>query len=300
MSEAREITDGQYCEVSPGITLHYASCGERGRPLMLFLHGFPEFWRAWQDVLPLMGDRWYAVAPDLRGFNLSSRPPEVAAYKAPLLVADVAALIERLGYEKAVVVAHDWGGAVGWALAIARPERVERLVILNSPHPLTFQRALANDPEQQAASRYMNWLRTPGAEAALAENDFARMERFLVGAAGARWFAGETRDAYRRAWGQPGALTGGCNYYRVSPLYPPTDDDPGAARLSLREEDFVVRVPTLVLWGDQDTALRPILLEGLERMVPRLTIERFPDASHWLAHEQPQRVAQAIRRFCGH
>jgi pimeloyl-ACP methyl ester carboxylesterase len=293
------ITEGQYCEVSPGIRLHYASCGQPGRPLVLFLHGFPEYWGAWRDLLPLIGDEFYAVAPDLRGFNLSTKPAEVAAYKVPHLIADVVGLVAALGYRRTVLVAHDWGGAVGWAVAIARPDLVERLVILNAPHAVPFQRALASDPEQQAASLYMNWLRTPGAEAALAADGFARLEAFFRKVGPADWFAGATRDDYHRAWGQPGALTGGCNYYRASPLYPPTRDDPGAAKLSLREDDFTVRVPTLVIWGERDQALRPVLLDGLDRVVPDLRIERLPQATHWLVHEQPRAIAASIRRFCG-
>jgi len=291
------VSDGQRVEVAPGITLHYASCGRRGAPLMLFLHGFPEFWYCWKDLMPAFADRWFAVAPDLRGFNLSSKPAEVAAYRAPALIGDVEGLIRALGYERAVVVAHDWGGALAWSLAIARPALVEKLVILNAPHPVPFQRALASDPEQQRASQYMNWLRRPGAEGPLAENDFQRLEVFFVGMGGAEWFRGEVRAAYHRAWGQPGALTGGCNYYRASPLYPPAGDDPGAARLALREEDFVVRVPTLVVWAERDTALRPVLLDGLERLVPDLRIERLPDATHWLVHEQPEAIVASIRRF---
>ncbi len=291
------VVDGQFREVGAGIRLHYASCGDAGRPLMLFVHGFPEFWRAWELVLPHFGDRWHAVAPDLRGFNLSSKPSEVAAYKPAVLVADLVGLIEALGHRSAVVVGHDWGGALAWSLAIARPDLVERLVILNAPHPVPFARALAGDPEQQNASRYMNWLRKPGAEGPLAEDDFARLDTFFLSMGGQRWFSGETRDAYHRAWSQPGALTGGLNYYRASPLYPPIDGDPGAARLDLREEDFVVRVPTLVIWGDADIALRPILLEGLDRVVPDMRIERLAGATHWLAHEQPEAIAAMIRRF---
>ena len=291
------IRTGQYADVAPGIRLHYASCGEPGRPLMLFLHGFPEYWGAWRDVLPRIGDRWYAVAPDQRGYNLSSCPEDAAAYKAPKLVADLVAFIEALGYRRCVLVAHDWGGAIGWALAIARPDLVSRLVILNAPHPVPFARALAGDPEQQAASRYMNWLRKPGSDEALRRDGFELMEKFFLGMGGAPWFAGETRAAYHEAWGRPGALRGGTNWYRASPLYPPEGEDPGAARLSLREQDFTVRVPTLVIWGEQDQALRPVLLEGLERVVPDLRVVRVPEATHWIAHEQPQRVADEILKF---
>lgn len=175
------IRTGRFVEVQPGIRLHCAETGTPGAPLMLFLHGFPEFWYAWKDVLPAFADRWHAVAPDLRGFNLSSKPDEVKAYRADRLVADFDGLIRALGHERAVVVAHDWGGAAAWAFAIAKPERVSKLVILNAPHPVPFARLLGHDPAQQAASAYMNWLRRPGVEEALARDDFALFDRFFVG-----------------------------------------------------------------------------------------------------------------------
>jgi pimeloyl-ACP methyl ester carboxylesterase len=296
---APSIRTGRFVEVQPGVRLHCAEVGTPGAPLMLFLHGFPEFWYAWKDVLPAFADRWHAVAPDLRGFNLSDKPGDVKAYRADRLVADFDGLIRALGHERAVVVAHDWGGAAAWAFAIAKPERVSKLVILNAPHPVPFARLLAHDPAQQAASAYMNWLRKPGSEDALAKDDFALFDRFFVGVSPAPWFDAATRAAYHAAWGQPGAVTGGVNYYRASPLYPPIGDDPGAGRLNLDPKDFAVRVPTLVIWGDRDQALLPALLDGLETMVPALTVQRLPDCSHWLAHEAPERVAALIRGFVG-
>jgi epoxide hydrolase 4 len=293
------IETGHFVEVQPGIRLHTARCGDPDAPLLLCLHGFPESWMAWRDVLWRLAADRYAVAPDLRGFNLSSAPPEPSAYRVGELIRDLDGLIAALGRERIDLVGHDWGGALAWTYAVARPERVRRLVILNAPHPVPFARMLAGDPAQQAASRYMNWLRRPGSEAALAENDFARLDQFFLASGGAGWFDAETRDAYHRAWSQPGALTGGVNYYRASPLYPPTDADPGAARLNLDPADFVVRAPTLVVWGEQDRALLPGLLDGLEEVVPDLRIERLPEATHWLLHEQPERIAASIRSFLG-
>ena len=295
--DARTLRTGRFVEVRDGIRLHCAEAGTPGAPLMLFLHGFPEFWAAWKDVLPAFADRWHAVAPDLRGFNLSSKPADVRAYRAPEIVADLEGLITALGHEHAVVVAHDWGGAVAWAFATAHPRRVSKLVILNAPHPVPFARLLADDPAQQAASAYMNWLRRPGSEVALAQDDFALFDRFFLGESPPSWYDDATRAAYHAAWAQPGAVAGGVAYYRASPLYPPTGDDPGARRLTLDPDDFVVRVPTLVLWGERDRALLPSLLDGLDRVVPDLRIVRLPECSHWLAHEAPQRVAAEIRAF---
>jgi len=279
------------------VRLHCAEAGTEGAPLMLFIHGFPEFWYSWKDVLPEFADRRHAVAPDLRGFNLSSKPADVRAYRASALVADLDGLVRGLGHERAIVVAHDWGGAAAWAFASAHPERVEKLVILNAPHPVPFARLLASDPAQQKASQYMNWLRKPGSEGALAADDFALFDRFFVGPYAAPWFDAATRAAYHEAWSQPGAVTGGVNYYRASPLYPPTDGDPGAAKLALDPKDFAVRVPTLVIWGEKDQALLPTLLDGLEELVPDLRIERLPECGHWLVHEAPDVVVAKIRAF---
>lgn len=293
------IATGQFAELPNGITLHYASCGEPGRPLLLCLHGFPEYWGAWEDVLPAWGAGYYAVAPDLRGFNLSSRPDDVAAYRTREIVGDLLHLIQGLGYERATVVGHDWGGAAAWALAIARPDLVERLVVLNSPHPIPFARALANDPAQQAASAYMNRLRAPGAESRLAEDDFRRLEAFFLGMQRPEtpWFTPQRRARYREVWAR--GLSGGLNYYRASPLYPPSGADPGARALRLDPTQFIVRVPTLVLWGMRDTALLPPLLDGLAELVPELTIERLANATHWLVHEEPAFIANRVLDFVG-
>jgi epoxide hydrolase 4 len=293
------ITDGQYADLGNGIRLHYASCGDRNRPLALFLHGFPEFWGAWEELLPSFAGTHYAVAPDLRGFNLSSQPAEVAAYRAREIVGDLERFVARLGHDRAVVVAHDWGGAVAWQWAVARPERVSRLVILNSPHPVLFARELVSSPAQQQASAYMNWLRAPGAEGALAQDDFARLDDFFLRMqrTDAPWYTTERRARYHAVWAR--GLTGGLNYYRASPLYPPTDDDPRPLALQLKPEDFRVRVPTQVIWGEADTALPVTLLDGLTELVGDLAVHRLPRATHWLAHEEPGEVARLIHDFIG-
>ncbi len=182
---------------------------------------------------------------------------------------------------------------------IAHPQRIERLVSLNSPHPIPFWRDLASDPVQQAASAYMNWLRAPGAEQGLAKHDYQALEGFFLGMQRPdhAWYTPERAARYREAWAR--GLTGGINYYRASPLHPPTASEPGPTALTLDPAQFRVRVPTLVLWGGADTALPPRLLEGLSELVDDLTIERLPDATHWLAHEEPERIAAAIHAFCG-
>ncbi|MGH8766323.1 MAG: alpha/beta fold hydrolase [Burkholderiales bacterium] len=277
---------------SGGVRLHCAVAGEAGRPLMLFLHGFPEFWAAWRGPMEYFAARgWLCVAPDLRGYNLSDKPAEVEAYKAKHLVADVLAVGAHYSNDKFVLVAHDWGGAVAWAVAISHPQRLKRLVMINSPHPYVFWRELSNNPAQQKASEYMNVFRLPKAERVLSENGHARLLAAFM----------HLDEGWRKelvaAWSQPGALTGGLNYYRASPLYPPTADDAGAKKFQFRPEDFMVRVPTLVLWGERDTALLPGCVEGLEQCVPDLRIVRVPDASHWIVHEKLELVCREIEAF---
>ncbi|HXZ92995.1 MAG TPA: alpha/beta hydrolase [Burkholderiales bacterium] len=275
-----------------GIRLHVARAGEG--PLMLFLHGFPEYWAMWRPFLEHFGARGRcAVAPDMRGYNLSDKPAEVEAYKAKHLIADVLALAAHYTREPFVLVAHDWGGAVAWGVALAHPERLARLVMINSPHPYVFWRELTRNPAQQKASEYMLLFRSAKAERVLSENGYAR----LLGAFSD--LEPQARAALVEAWSRPGALTGGLNYYRASALYPPSPEDPGAARLTLEAKDFVVRVPTLVVWGERDTALLPGCLEGLSEVVPDLKLVRVPEATHWVAREKTALVIEEIESWMG-
>ena len=337
------MIDTWIAELPHGMRLSCRSAGERGRPVLMFLHGFPEAAFAWDELLahfaaPEHGG-FRCVAPNLRGYEQSSRPADVSAYHAKHLAQDIAALIAaECGPQGQLValIAHDWGGAVAWNLAAARPELMQRLVIVNSPHPQTFWRELRQNPAQQAASAYMNFLVRPDAEALLAENDFARLWPFfdLMGASGAAaqqqaaaalsddaigpgdaaqalalpdgagWMTDALRAQYRAVWtgdgSRPGAgLTGGLNYYRVSPLRPAREGDAAAAGVELPPEAFTVKLPTLVLWAMQDSALLPELLSGLQRWVPQMQLERIERATHWVVHEQPARVAASIQRFLG-
>jgi pimeloyl-ACP methyl ester carboxylesterase len=292
------IRTGNYAELGNGIRLHYASVGEPGEQPILFLHGFPEYWGAWEDLLPHFANGWHAVAPDLRGFNLSSQPVEVSAYRVRELIDDFERFCDRLGWSRPTVVAHDWGGAAAWQWAIAHPERIRRLAMLNCPHPVPFARDLASDPAQQQASAYMNWLRAPGAESVLVKDDCRALESFFLGMQRPNrpWYTPERAARYREVWAR--GLTGGLNYYRASPLYPRAGaGDPPLP--TLEPEHFRVRVPTLVLWGGADRALPPRLLDGLGELVDDLTIESLPEATHWLAHEEPERIAAAIQSWCG-
>ena len=275
-----------------GVGLHCAVAGVADRPLMLFLHGFPEFWGAWREPLGHFAARgWLAAAPDLRGYNLSDKPEGVDAYKVKHLIADVLTLAAHYSKRKFVLVGHDWGGAVAWSVAIGHPERLARLVMINSPHPYLFWRELSNNPAQQKASEYMVLFRMPKAERVLSENGHARL-RGAFGHLEEDW-----QKELVEAWSQPGALTGGLNYYRASPLYPPSPGDPGAQKLQLDPRQFMVRVPTLVLWGERDTALLTGCLDGLGQCVPDLKLVRVPDASHWIVHEKPALVCSEMEGF---
>jgi len=285
-----------------GIRLHCVAEGAADAPLMLFIHGFPEFWYAWHGQLEEFGRDHRAVAFDLRGHNLSDKPEGVDAYRVKPLLQDLKQLIEHLQTGKTdkscIVVAHDWGGAIAWTFAAAFPQYVKKLVIINAPHTVPFARALASDPAQQEASNYMLLLRHPKAERVLQAGNYERLlKMFSRTADGHCALTDEEIPLYREAWSQPGALTCALNLYRASPLYPPTADDPGAAALKLDPVALAVHVPTLVIWGEADTALGTVLLDGLEDLVPDLRIRRIPAGSHWVIHEQPQKVSAAIREF---
>jgi pimeloyl-ACP methyl ester carboxylesterase len=280
------------------VRLHYVSVGQG--PLILFVHGFPEFWGEWEEQLIEFSNDHQAVALDMRGYNLSSKPADTKDYVIGELVQDIKALVRHLGHQRMILVAHDWGGAVAWSFANSHPEMLESLVIINSPHPGAFARELLNNPKQQEASAYMLEFRKPEAEAILAEDSYAKLVE-AVFKFGSRWeFTEDVRKKYIAAWEQPGALTGGLNYYRVSPLYPPASEV-DRTRIQgiadLPREIFSVSVPTLVIWGEADTALLPALLDGLDQYVEDLTIKRIPDGSHWVVHEQPEKVNNLIRDF---
>jgi epoxide hydrolase 4 len=274
-----------------GITLSCRANAEvPGLPRAILLHGFPEAAFVWDEVMQRLDGRVQCVAPNLRGYERSSAPVEIEAYRAKHLVADIVALIAHLGAPIDLLVAHDWGGAVAWNLAALKPELMRRLLIINSPHPATFLRELRDNPAQQTASAYMNFLCRPDAAALLAENDFARLWPFFENMGGRAWLDEATRERYREVWRH--GLDGALNYYRASPLRPPQSASDAIHTLALPPEMTTVRVPTTVLWGDADDALPPPLLDGLEAFVPDLDLKRVAGASHWLVHEQPERVAE--------
>jgi len=288
-----------------GITLNCRASGRTGAPVLVFLHGFPEAAFIWDELLEHFSERYRCVAPNLRGFGTSSSPTETEAYRVKHLVADLEALISQVGCGPIeALVAHDWGGAVAWTLAALRPHLIKRLVIVNSPHPAAFLRELQHSPAQQAASSYMNFLCRPDAEQLLAADDYARMWPMFtnMGAAdpnrvGGAWLTDPVRDQYREVWNA--GLTGGCNYYRASPLRPPTADDSSVMKIEFAPEFVTVKVPTLVIWAEDDIALPIALIDGLDAFVPTMRLVRVPGATHWIIHERPGFIAAEIEQHLG-
>ena len=290
------MEEHRYADVN-GVRLHYVTAGEG--PLILFVHGFPEFWYAWRAQLAHFAADHQAVAFDMRGHNLSSKPPAVSDYAIHHLVSDIGGLADHLGHRRFVLVGHDWGGAVAWAFAIRHPDRLHRLVIVNAPHPAVFARELRDNPAQQKASEYMLAFRSARGEELLSANHYAVLVQAVLGPGLAKGYVTEAdRDAYLRAWSEPGALTGGLNYYRAAGVGPPSREGaPASGTLGVLDGATVVSVPTLVIWGEQDTALLVGNLEGLDRYVPKLTVRRIPDGSHWVIHEQPGRINALIEEY---
>jgi pimeloyl-ACP methyl ester carboxylesterase len=278
------------------IRMHYVTEGTSGS-LLLFAHGFPEFWYEWRRQLAEFGRDHLAAAPDLRGYNLTSKPERLDRYRVKYLIDDLRALAAHLTApdQKFTLIAHDWGGAVAWAFAIAHPELLERLIIINAPHPGVFARELHSNPDQQAASQYMRMFCTAEAEDILSRDNYQALADALFKHVN---FDEADQAAYIEAWSQPGALTGGLNYYRAARLLPPAPGTPlPKTPLELDVRSLTVRVPTLVIWGDRDRALLPGNLEGLDQFVPDLTIRRIPEANHWVIHQKPDVVNGYIREF---
>ena len=266
------------------VRLHWVEAGEG--PLVVLLHGFPEFWWEWRWQIPALAAAGFrVVAPDMRGYNLSEKPERVAAYRVERLVDDVAGLVRHLGAEKAHVVGHDWGGVVAWWMAMLAPERVDRLAILNAPHPRAFARELMT-PDQMLRSWYAAAFQLPIIpEAAFRANDFALLERvFRAESVRPGAFSDQDIQRYREAAARPGAIKAMINYYRA------------AARYSAPRTRGIPH-PTLLIWGDRDTALTVRLTHGLERWVPNIRVEHVPEASHWVNEEFPDRVNELLLGF---
>lgn len=305
MHDTRQLNViSQYFDVN-GIKLHAVTQDPVDKPYkatVVLLHGFPEFWYCWKNQIPVLGEHYNLIAPDMRGYNLSDKPAGVENYRMKHLVQDLLDLLQIIVAPKVTLVAHDWGGAVAWAFAAAHPERLEKLVILNSPHPSTFARELMRNPKQQESTQYMNLLRSERAEELLARNDFEILRKMMFNTmVHPENLTPEDRRAYMKAWSQPGAITGMVNWYRAMPMAPPDlrkgETQPQSATGSTKIPEVKIDVPTLVIWGMKDQALIPALLDGLEDYVAKLKIVRVDDASHWITHDAPDVVNRALLEF---
>lgn len=292
MTEFRKIA------LPTGVTLNVALDGPADAPPVILLHGFPESHRTWRAIAPLLRGRFRLIMPDQRGFAGSDRPQEVDAYKTDKVVADLFALADVLGIERFALVGHDWGGAVAWAAAIRGDARLERLAIINAPHPVIFQKSLIESAEQRAASQYMNAFRVPGFERGVEAMGFDTFfDKSFRSHVDLATIPAEERAQYISEWSQPGALTAMLNWYRASAIVVP----PPAVTVPI--PDWVlgafptVGIPVRVIWGMDDKALLPLQLDGLERLIEQLEIVRLPAVGHFAPWQAPEQVAAALGPF---
>ena len=284
--------------LSTGVTLNVAVGGPPDAEPILFLHGFPESHRTWRHQLRDLSRDHKVVAPDQRGFAGSDKPDGVENYETDRIVADAIALADTLGLESFTLVGHDWGGAVAWLAALAHPDRVRRLVIVNAPHPLIFQKSLIEDAAQRAASQYIRAFRSPAMEAGIAAMGLgAFLEKGLLAHAESSKLEPEERQAYLDDWSREGALTAMLNWYRASRIEVPAIGEDAAAPLWTRAPFPHLGMPTLVVWGLRDKALLPVQLEGLHGLVDDLRIVTSATAGHFITWEEPETVTGAIRDF---
>jgi pimeloyl-ACP methyl ester carboxylesterase len=281
-----DITDS-YAQVN-GVRLHYVEAGEG--PLILLLHGFPEFWYSWRHQIPALAQAgFHVVAPDMRGYNLSDKPLDWHEYDAETLVQDIAELIGHFGEERVFLVGHDWGAVVAYFTAMRHPELLKKLAILNVPHP---ERMLSSfrTIRQLRKSWYMFFFQIPGLpEWLLARDEFSFGKRTLRADAPAA-FSDADLERYVQAWSQPGTPTGMINYYRAA-----LRRSPRAATAQL----VPIQTQTLVIWGMRDRHLGSELAQPLPRWVPNVRVERLPQATHWVQHDEPERVNELLIEFFG-
>lgn len=273
-----------------GIQMHYVIAGSG--PVLLLLHGFPEFWYSWRKQIAGLKDRFTVVAPDLRGYNETDKP--LWGYETDVLTADVIGLIDAIGKDKVYLAGHDWGGALAWNAGIAFPHRLHKLAVLNCPHPALFAGALLSNPRQMLRSWYMGFFQLPWLpEFVFSANDYGMIDASLRGMAQRKeTFSDEDIARYKEAISKPGALTAAINWYR------------GAAKsfgpfafAKDAETTHQVNVPTMLIWGEEDVALGKELTYDTERYVPDLQIKYLPNCSHWVQQECPDEVNELFREF---
>lgn len=282
MAELRE----RFIETN-GIKLHVMEAGPADGPMIMFLHGFPEFWFAWRKQIGYFADKGYlVVVPDQRGYNLSDKPEGIAAYKTDELAKDVIGLIDYYGRDQIYLVGHDWGASVSWWTALKYPERIKRLVIMNVPHPKVMNRNMLTNPKQMQRSWYIFFFQLPNAPEKLgSDNNFEWPVSVLAGSSRPGTFKPEELEEYRKAFAQPGAFSSMVNWYR--------------ATLQCRNEppaSFRITMPLLILWGLDDIAIIPEQADQSLEYCDQARLEKF-DCTHWIQHEKPDQVNQMIEEF---
>jgi len=270
-----------------GLRFHAITAGPKDGPVVVLLHGFPEFWYGWhRQIEPLVTEGFRVVVPDQRGYNLSSKPAGVAAYALTELVSDILAIADQLGQDKIFLAGHDWGAAVAWSTALLHPQRIAKLAVLNVPHPAVMRKFLSTHPRQFFRSWYMFFFQLPWLpEALFSTFNFRLGARALLHSSRPGTFSAEDLAQYRGAWSQPGALTGMINWYRA--LF----------RTGVKFQDKNVRVPTRILWGERDDFLLSEMAHESLRYCTSAELFTFANATHWLQHEEPDRVSQILADF---
>ena len=280
-----------------GVELDVAVAGHPTNPAIILLHGFPESHRTWRHQIADLAEDHFVLAPDQRGFARSSKPEGVENYTADKPVADVIALADRFDLERFTLVGHDWGGAIAWMAALNHPDRVARLIIINAPHPFIFQRSMFDDMAQREASQYIRAFRNTDLEKHI---DSIGLSAFFDGSFMRHTDFEKVKDekpVYLEQWGQPGAMTAMLNWYRASTLLVPAMDETPERPAFLDGPFPPLKVPTLVIWGLGDKALLPVQLEGLEALVPDLTLEKLEGVGHFAPWEAPEKVTGAMREW---
>lgn len=269
------------------LRLHAIVAGPKNGPVVILLHGFPEFWYGWRNQIgPLAAGGFRVVAPDQRGYNTSSKPKAIKDYTVPLLVRDVIAIADQLGCEKFYLVGHDWGAVVAWALAAEYSQRLYKLAILNVPHPAEMAHALLTNPRQWLRSWYGLFFQLPWLpEVLLSAFNFYIAARTMVRSSRPGTFSAEDLNLHRAAWSQPGAMAATVNWYRALLFHWPKFSDPQ------------VHMPVLILWGEKDRFLIPELAQDSLKYCDSAQLKYFPDATHWVQHEEIDEVNQRLVEF---
>ncbi len=284
------------------IKIHYAHAGKddnNKKPLLLCVHGFPEFWYTWHQQLDALSYEFFVVAPDLRGFNLSDKPQGLEFYTLQELVEDALALVKHLGYESFTLVGHDWGGLMAWTFATLHPEVLNKLIIINSPHPRIHQELLTHSQRQRKSSEYITKFLDDSAAAKLSKNNFDLLWRFAFNELVEKnVFSDKEMHIYKPAWAQEGALESTLSLYRASNFTKPNPESSDSVKPVL-EAPIANKIlcDTLVMWGMDDTALSSECLDGLSNYVANLEIIKIPGAGHCVIHECPDIISENIKRF---